>query len=344
MADILDHLTASLPASMLDAGNKANDLRQIYISSERDEELQREINILVETVKNTIKNHRLGKVGKPPKSGVLVVTGESGAGKSTALMQALKNHSAFPDYDGVDISDYIITTSTPASPTFGTLGCASLHAMGYPIKMTTPAPAAWQTFDAQLSASIWHFIHYDEFHDLLTVANAAEKQKIINMLKKHVNDRKHPVAYILSGTPKLIALMCEDPELRRRTRFLRLRSLDRVVDADEVAGWISQYCAKAGLAENLPSDIAPRLIHAADLQFGMVTEMICDATMIAFQEEDCAELSLKHFAADYAQRNDVGDNLNPFKVEHWREVDCRLASTDDANDATSSLTHKWIKK
>ncbi|WP_186827041.1 hypothetical protein [Shimia ponticola] len=66
------------------------------------------------------------------------------------------------------------------------------------------------------------------------------------------------------------------------------------------------------------------MLHAADYEFGLLTELIVQATVMCLTEETTGrELAVGHFAKTYHRRSGAPGGLNPFLAENFEHIDVR---------------------
>ncbi|MFS4439633.1 hypothetical protein ACMA5I_15605 [Paracoccaceae bacterium GXU_MW_L88] len=70
------------------------------------------------------------------------------------------------------------------------------------------------------------------------------------------------------------------------------------------------------------TDIALRLIYAADREFGLAIEITIDTLEDALREGSDA-VGLAHFAGTFARRSGCIDGLNPFVIDDYDRLDVR---------------------
>jgi hypothetical protein len=249
----------------------------------------------------------------------IIVTGPSGAGKTTLIRRALAGLATTADAsveDPVDATP-IMQVTVPSPATLKSLGLEILAATGYTeIAERRERWSIWQLVRHRLQLRQVRLIWLDEAQHLL--GRTAEVGPTLDTLKTLMQG-DHAVVVILSGVEGLDALVRVDPQVDRR--FSRL-ALGRVRGAQDVRGVdhvIRAYCATAGLEPPAASDVARRLIHGADGRFGLCVEMIVDAIARALARGDKA-LDRQHFAEAWARRQGIAPDENVFLAERWSSI------------------------
>lgn len=287
--------------------------------------------------------------GNRSETRALVLTGRTGAGKSSMLSRTISDHPAFPGF-GVPASGcraVSVLTPSPCNPK--ALALEILRVLGFPMAVERPVPAIWNRVRDRLEFLGKVVLHLDEIHNVLETANKRELIQIRTLLKGFLVSPTWPVVLVLSGLPEVIPFFegLNEPEedgtpnadtkgeVRRRAVFVGLRSLMLPLDAAMTAAAVTDMAGVAGMgvSADIEVTLVPRLIHAALYELGTTMQIAHEAIGQAFDAKPRATtLGIEHFKLAYRARTGCSDAANPFVVPNWRKVDCTLIlqATGDA--------------
>ncbi|SFD82590.1 TniB family NTP-binding protein [Methylobacterium sp. 13MFTsu3.1M2] len=279
--------------------------------------------------------------GNRSQTRALVVTGMTGAGKSSILARVIGSHPGFPGY-GVPRSDcraVSVLTPSPCNPK--ALGLEILRVLNYPMASERSVQAVWAKVRERLEFLGKLVLHLDEIHNVLETANKRELVQIRTLLKTFLVTQTWPVVLILSGLPEVVSFFegLNDPdddgaptadtksEVRRRAVFMHLRSLDLPADIPMVSAAIEDTAQAASMIVDKESlaIIAPRLIHASLHELGTTMQLVHEAIGQGLDARPRAtRLGVEQFKLAYRERTGCADAVNPFFAADWRKIDCRL--------------------
>lgn len=279
--------------------------------------------------------------GNRSQTRALVVTGMTGAGKSSILSRVIGGHPGFPGY-GVPRSDcraVSVLTPSPCNPK--ALGLEILRVLDYPMASERSVQAVWAKVRDRLEFLGKLVLHLDEIHNVLETANKRELKQIRTLLKTFLVSQTWPVVLILSGLPEVVSFFegLNDPdedggpnadtksEVRRRAVFMHLRSLELPADIAMVSEAIEDTARAASMVvdEETRAIIAPRLIHASLHELGTAMQLVHEAIGQGLDTTPrAAQLGVEHFRLAYRERTGCADAVNPFVAADWRKIDCRF--------------------
>jgi Cdc6-like AAA superfamily ATPase len=134
----------------------------------------------------------------------LIVIGESGAGKTTAVRRLLQKHALQNAYEQNAPGCKIVTVTAPSPCNLAELGRETLKSLGYPtIRKRVDGPEIWRRVRERIRDLQILIIHFDEMQHVVQTVNDVEIQKVRNIIKGLLVDDKHPVGLVISGTDKL---------------------------------------------------------------------------------------------------------------------------------------------
>ena len=317
ISDMFSRVRARMPEKHRHAGETLDRVNAVWVDNARDKALRGVFDRFLTYVTAAQRNGRYGK------GNALFVTGESGAGKSDIVENLLLNHEALAP---MEINDNLVTPwvslSLPRAAPLRVLGTSILKAIDYGVKDTMSESTAWELLPDQIKKAKVFLIHIDETQHLLN--NASDAEKVAGAIKGLMNYRPWPVSFILSGMPETNNLIVHDNQAERRNFSFALPAVDPENHRHVIVDIIEKLCAAGGFtcAALTQTDMPERISHAASDQFGR----ICEVTIRGIQIADLAgdtELKREHFAKAYRDSSHTRghDDLNPFYVENWKELE-----------------------
>lgn len=269
----------------------------------------------------------------------LMLIGQSGSGKTTAIRELIRKHSGLITTDPSQEACEYIGLQVPSPATMKFVGAATLRALGYPYSGNKQGPAIWDQVKVQLKLRGTKFLGFDEAQDLARYQTDKERQSVVNTLKSLMENSVWPVGLVLSGMPDLKDIVNQDAQLARRLDPIEIGRLHSIADTGAVIKIVKKYASRArlkvdGSVQN--EAFAMRLVHAADYQFGLLAEIIVLAVSHAlFSEGGDATLEMRHFADVYAERNGADDWMNIFIADDYGRIDPRKLLDNDSDDGVN---------
>lgn len=267
----------------------------------------------------------------------LILVGDSGSGKTTALRELVRKYSSVMQTDPAQNLCEYIDLKVPSPATMKVVGTETLRALGYQLTSDKrQGPAIWDQVKVELKLRSTKFLGFDEAQDLARYETVKERQAVVNTLKSLMENSVFPVGLVLAGTSGLKKIVNQDVQLARRMRPVEISRLHAVRDVGHVIKIVSRYADRAGIeaGASLKSEaFAKRLMHAADYQFGLLTEITVEAVSKAlFSDGFDAQLDVAHFVQVYHKRNGVREWLNPFVAEDYARIDPRRLFDDASQE------------
>ena len=352
---ILEDFVASLPQGDRDhIGVMERVNGRVLRTDERDGKVERALRLLSLDLGTRADDTRPLGAGNRIETRALVVTGKTGAGKSSLITRVISAHPSFPSY-GVPWSGcraVAISTPSPCSPK--TLGIEILRVLGYSMSAERSLATIFIRVRDRIQFLGKLVLVFDEVHNVLKNANKTEVDEIRTMFKTFMVTTDWPVVLVLSGLPEIVPFFeglaeTDDKgkpkpdskgELRRRSQFVHLRSLRLPDDTDMVTAALKDVIeGAAGLS--LPADakhtIVPRLIHAGLYELGSTLQLAREAigeAISAKTPETC--VGLEQFRLAYKARTGCADSVNPFVVTDWIKLDCTLVLKENREKAAAA--------
>ena len=280
-------------------------------------------------------------VGVTREARGLVLTGPTGAGKSTLVHKLLSEHPAFPGFGtpGSGCKALSVTVKSPA--TLKSLGSALLDELGWKAGTRATEGDIWRVVKVRLRELGYTVLHLDEGQ---RIAQNRSPDEIKNICDTWITllQQPNPVVLVLSGVESLLGLVNGHPQCFRRFSKLAMPPLT-ALDVDEIAGAILAYCVEAGIEFDHDEDLVLRLVHASGSTFGIAMEYAIDAIAEALHAGDDA-LTCAHFADAYAHRTGCFPGDNPFIADAWADVPVATSKQDDGQDENETPTRSRRKK
>ncbi len=269
-----------------------------------------------------------------PEGRGVVLTAPSGAGKSTLLTRAMARHPAVREAvaDGVKV----LEVETPAPCTLSELGrIVAMRASGYVIRAGASSTVAWDGARRAMAAEGIRILRVDEAQNVVRAANETERGKLLDTIRMLLVTRGENVALIMSGQSEFEELVKRDEQIRRRSSFASIPSVDASLHPAVEAG-IRALAKRAGIPVSaalepiLTDELVPRLTHAALAQFGSALERAAMTIAHALRAKDARgrpitpakALEMEHFASHWAMNTGNASFMNPFVSPDWRAIDC----------------------
>lgn len=314
--------------SKLNVPQRVIDLRSVFSGTRAYRQLETQFRSLFE--------HRRAQLdaGIVAEARAIALIGASGSGKTTAAMRLISTQAdlVFDETDGKETGQCeIVSLTVPTPATLKFVGQTTLEGLGFPLKRDKPAQIIWGMVKDHLQERRTLFLHFDEAQDLALHQSPREFKSVVNTLKSLLQHRSWPVGLILSGTSELKAILNHDPQLARRVYPIEFPRLHPAGDNERVTQLLVKYGHRAAVTlsdEVLVPDLAARLIHAADREFGLLIEMIISTLEEAMVAGD-TDVRIHHFVAMFRKRAGCIDGLNPFLVEDYERINTRTLLDGD---------------
>jgi hypothetical protein len=255
----------------------------------------------------------------------LVVTGATGAGKSTLVRKLFLTHPAFPGFGMSGGDCKILSITVPSPATHKGLGLVLLDRLGWQVPSRTTEQEIWRIVSRRLHELGYVVVHFDEAQRVL---HNRSDDEIRNICDKWIEllQQPYPVVLVLSGIESLSTVILNHFQCFRRFRMLRMPPIS-VLDEKVIGGAIAGYCKAADIGFDHSDHLVRRLIHASGSTFGIAIEYATDAIAEALMADD-ETLTVDHFAEAYAAATGCYPHDNPFLVDDWDSVP--LAKGPDA--------------
>lgn len=288
--------------------------------------------------------------GNRREGAVILVLGETGAGKTHAVRRFLGSHPAYKGFDnatedGKNTAAIHVEVTAPGN--FLSVGMQILEATGYPVVKNLKGREIRSLLTDRFRMLGTTVLYLDEMHSVTDTANINEIDDLLAALKGLVASPIWPIIVIVSGLPRLAGVIEKSPEVTRRTHPVSCQSLgsDNSDDRDMLTELILDLASigKLRMMDAVVTTLIPRLFHAASNQLGYAITLIHRAIGCALDAK-AAELSIQHFADGYASCTKCGSGANPFLVPDWRAVTPLLLLQNDTLPKPQAIQPKAKRK
>lgn len=318
--DFLSRMRAKLPTNSQRTVEILNRLKGVYVTCGRDIALKEMLDLFLE--------HILASKGERRDDGrILFITGESGAGKTTAVEKMLADNPALqPERRSYGLSRPVVSVSLTGPCTLNTLGEMILEEAGYPIVQKVGPTQLWKSLPDRLGHRDILLVHVDETQNMLKhTEKDRDRKDLANALKGAMNNPAWPISFIMSGLPQTTDMARLDEQFERRAFMQHLPDIDMEDNSErKLVLNIVRKMAEAAEIECdavLQSDIPDRIAHAAKYRYGRTTQVVFAAIHDAVRSSATA-LHRDHFARAYLSHSHArgNDHMNPFLIDDWRTL------------------------
>lgn len=288
--------------------------------------------------------------GNRREGAVILVLGETGAGKTHAVRRFLGSHPAYKGFDnasedGKNTAAIHVEVTAPGN--FLSIGMQILEATGYPVVRNLKGREIRSLLTDRFRMLGTTVLYLDEMHSVTDTAKINEIDDLLAALKGLVASPIWPIIVIVSGLPRLAAVIEKSPEVTRRTRPVSCQPLtsDNTDDRDMLTELILDLASigQLRMTDALVTTLIPRLFHAASNQLGYAITLIQRAIGSALDAK-ATQLTIQHFADGYAACTKCGRGANPFLAPDWRAVTPLLLLRADTLPEPQAIQPKAKRK
>ncbi|MVA58731.1 ATP-binding protein [Agrobacterium vitis] len=318
-------IRAMMPSDILAKADRVARINGRYIGLARDTVLKKAFDAMVASIAVI----GIADMAKPDKRRIVALCGESGAGKTTALLTHTSECAMMQPYvndDGNLIHPLLMMTApSPCTPKL--LAYEGLHAMGYPVRHNLKENEMWKLFRDVLKAHGVMWLVIDEAQHAVDASNEVEVTKIGNALKNLVQMPDWPVRIVLAGVAPLDEFLSRKQLANRCTKipFGKMVGAFGAVTMAEVVRLI--IFEHAGMKTYLHEDreFIQRLMHGCDKDFGTMVQMIRSAVELAIYTDE-SMITNNHFADCFETNTGRDEADNVFFAKNWEDIKPYTAS------------------
>lgn len=280
-----------------------------YVNTANDDIVGREVRLLVRAASRTTRDGH-----------VLIITGESGAGKSTTILHHLnKIESLRPRMDQYgDMLLPLVRVKAPSDCTMRDLGYELLAKMGYELKRDLTEAAVYRMVRERLRMLGTKVVFIDEFQHIFDAPKIKGVRHLTDTLKNLLQEEGYPIYVIVAGLPEIAGVVYRDPkeQMEGRTVVRNLPELSFEGHKELVAEVIRHYLAIAELELSVePSDeFLRRMLHAGRNRLGIIIRIIMFAIEDALDSSD-STVGSEHWKRAYMRLAKRGRNV--FDAPEW---------------------------
>lgn len=245
------------------------------------------------------------------EAGVLIVSGMSGAGKSSAL----KRYAAeFPvTEDGHGVRRQVLCVQVPSGADKHSLQRRILHGLEVPVPPRRTQDTLTLDIDHHLRAQRVELLMLDESNHLADLRTNERRFLAADMLKELANFNSCQIA--IAGMPSSMALVEKNLQLKRRSRLRHLvKPYDWTVDKDrdDYEDFLDEFADAMRFRSPPPLSKWSEALSLASWGLPGITSLILvRANGIAF-ETHAGALELKHLVEAFDELKPEGTRGNPF--------------------------------
>lgn len=346
------HLRKTASSTVLGRSAILRELKSMHVLTEKDDELAKEIDVILAHI----------DAGNSAEGYALVLSGKSGAGKTTVLDYALDNNPSFAPFEDEHGNEMALCLrlKTPASCSVKTLGKAVLRATGYDLQQYRDEEYIWDKVVKRLKLRQTCIIVLDEFQHVLNAPSGKGYLHLSDTVKNLMQVPGWPVWLILSGVPEIETFIERDPhkQTARRAPVVKVGDIDDDEygreQIEEVLRAMAETC-RCEVAFPLEGEFMRRLMHAGLFRLGMIIQIIKNAMercmwddeALKPRENDEAEswyLAPRHFVEGYRRISNCAPDTNVFTAKEWWLIEREPDEDGELVDVSPRAGKKSRKK
>lgn len=261
----------------------------------------------------------------------MMVTGESGVGKSTLIAEYTKDWPRCELEEGVHVP--VLKAEVPLPATISALATQLLRALG----IRNPGTG---TIEHRRGRLVWmlrkcgvRLVILDEFQHLVERGTSNRIQIVADWVKSVINETKIP--FILVGMPSAKSVLEHSAQLARRFRIRREIApfdwIQRPAEFEKLLKLLDDQLPLSGRSGLASAEIASRLYLATKGNFAILTTLLRDSGRTALLQ-GCARLELAHLAESYDSllAEELALRANPFRIAN-REIEKWMAAMKESS-------------
>lgn len=252
---------------------------------------------------------------------VLVVTGASGSGKTSEIVNMMNNFNATQIALPGGQKARMVSKELDRKGGWKDLGKKTLRAMGYPIedKIRMTQSAIWERVAFQGRQQGIVSINYDEVQHILSGKEGLALDAELDSFKSILKSKTWPFLLVLSGIPELDDKIQHFEQLGRKVTHVTFADIEYDEEAGTIHEMMSSYALEARLvvADDLnSSDFIHRLATAGAFRWGLVCELVRLAVREA-KVRHSAELTRDHFIDSWVSKTEMNPLATPYTHDSY---------------------------
>ncbi|MBY5324446.1 ATP-binding protein [Rhizobium leguminosarum] len=311
-------LRATMDPAAVQLADRMDAIRKRNCSTPRDD--------LVKGYLDAMKRSLISRNGEK-KAKILFIVGESNAGKSRLIENAIAGDPAFHSYDDEDgHAKQLLRTTTPSPCTQRNFAIRFVKDLGFPVKDDIRKTRAWPLLEDQIRFHRVRWAIVDEAQRMMKVDNPSDLQEVSDNLISLVDAVDWPIRLVVLGVPPLAELRRRDKQMEERSEIIELSPVP-AAKTSRVEIWLTEIIVDhAGLAMRRADFtrgnivlVAEKLIHGCAGNAGSIIEHIRSAVEVTIRA-DRTEVVIADFAQAYYNRTRCLPHDNIFEVSTWKAV------------------------
>ncbi|KGM88838.1 AAA domain protein [Roseovarius mucosus DSM 17069] len=259
--------------------------------------------------------------GKYFEGEVLVVTGKSGSGKTSEIVNMMANFNAAEVALPGGQNARMVSKELDRKGGWKDLGKKTLRAMGYPIedKVRMTQSAIWERVAFQGRHQGIVSINYDEVQHILSGKEGLALEAELDSFKSILKSKTWPFLLVLSGIPELDDKIQNFEQLGRKVTHVTFTDIEYDDDASTVHEMMGSYALEARLevSDDLNSeDFIHRLATAGAFRWGLVCKLVrlavCEAKV-----QQSTELTREHFIDTWVSKTEMNPLATPYNHDSY---------------------------
>lgn len=263
-------------------------------------------------------SHHLGclESGSRFETESILVTGQSGSGKTKEIEELLKRFNAsnipLPSGQSARFAECILT----GTQGWKDLGRNSMRAIGFPLdgKARLTQVEIWERVvtEAKLAGVVG--IHYDEAQHIFRKKNDNDRLAILDSFKTLMKSHDWPLILVFSGVPELDGYLREEPQLYRLINRIKFNDISLPDDFDTVHEIVSSYAltSRLELDDKISTeDFYHRLVAAGAFRWGLIIKLTIGAIGVA-RVRNTGTLHVDHFIEAWVTKTQANSAATPF--------------------------------
>ncbi|MCL3883573.1 TniB family NTP-binding protein [Marivita sp. GX14005] len=311
----------SLPVDPDDPSACIAWLRERYMKNPRDQLFESALEEILETDKNGRLTAVPQRIGLVKETRGVLVTGQTGAGKTALIRRNLIRHDGIGLTDGIGPGNALYLR-VPAEATLKGVAAKILTETGYDkFNPRLNTMELWEMAVRRFAVRDISILWIDEAHHMLEITK--EVTAVLRRLKSLMQGEKS-LALIISGIHKLDEKVRTDGETSERFTRVQLGPIRTDQEREDLRRFVDLCCSHVKIAPIEDPDFVGRLEFATHGSIGRSIEFCHSAILRALRRGD-GQLTLADFRQGLELKRGFPD-VGPFDPEDWPRLKESLES------------------